>query len=85
MTASGSDKDDIDPAVIVGKDGQSLAVLGQRPMLHYAALKENMTELDGPIRTIALPEFSEGAWIHERDGWYYLLYGCQFPKKWLTP
>ncbi|MGN7724022.1 glycoside hydrolase family 43 protein [Chitinophaga sp. 22620] len=80
MTASGSDKDDIDPTVIIDKDGQAWLFWGNG-QCYYAALKENMTELDGPIRTIALPEFSEGAWIHERDGWYYLLYGYQFPEK----
>ena len=40
-----------------------------------------MIELDGPIETIQLPGFTEGAHIHKRNGWYYLSYGFEFPEK----
>ncbi len=43
--------------------------------------KESMKELDGAIQKIELPKFTEGAWIYKRDGWYYLLYGYDFPEK----
>ena len=36
---------------------------------------------DGPISEIDLPEFKEGAHVHERDGWFYLSYGYQFPQR----
>ena len=40
-----------------------------------------MTELDGPVNTIELPNFTEAPWIHKRNGWYYLSYAYQFPEK----
>ena len=30
---------------------------------YYAKLKDNMIELDGPVRTISLPKFTEAPWI----------------------
>ena len=48
----------------------------------YAKLKANMTELDGPIQTVAgLPRFTEAPWVHEHNGWYYLSYATEFPEK----
>jgi beta-xylosidase len=79
-TAIKSDKDDIDPTVIIDDDGQAYLFWGNA-QCYYARLKENMIELDGPIKTVQLPDFSEGAWIHKRNGWYYLSYGYQFPEK----
>ncbi|SEM04286.1 Glycosyl hydrolases family 43 [Chitinophaga rupis] len=75
-----SDKDDIDPTVIIDDDGQAYLFWGNG-MCYYAKLKENMTELDGEIKKVDLPDFSEGAWIHKQGSWYYLLYGYQFPEK----
>jgi beta-xylosidase len=81
MTAfTKSDKDDIDPTVMIDDDGQAYLFWGNS-QCYYAKLKRNMTELDGPIRTVALPGFSEGAWINKRNGWYYLTYAYQFPEK----
>lgn len=40
-----------------------------------------MLELDGPIKTIDLPKFTEAPWIHKRAGWYYLSYAYEFPEK----
>ena len=40
-----------------------------------------MTELDGPIRNISLPKFTEAPWIHKYNGWYYLSYAYEFPEK----
>ena len=74
------DWDDIDPSVFIDDDGQAYLFWGNR-VCKYAKLKENMTELDGPIQTIALPNFTEAPWIHKRDGWYYLSYAYQFPEK----
>lgn len=75
-----SDMDDIDPCVIIDNDGQAYLFWGHGQS-YYAPLKENMTELAGPARTIDLPDFSEGTWVHRRNGWYYLSYGYQFPEK----
>ncbi|MDB5144610.1 MAG: glycoside hydrolase [Mucilaginibacter sp.] len=72
--------DDIDPSVIIDKDGQAYLFWGNG-VCYYAKLKPNMTELDGPIKTITLPHYTEAPWIHERNGWYYLSYAYEFPEK----
>lgn len=72
--------DDIDPSVIIDDDGQAYLFWGNT-VCHYAKLKENMVELDGPIKTIDLPNFTEAPWLHKRGDWYYLSYAYQFPEK----
>jgi beta-xylosidase len=72
--------DDIDPSVIIDKDGQAYLFWGNG-ICYYAKLKPNMTELDGEIKTITLPHYTEAPWIHERNGWYYLSYAYEFPEK----
>lgn len=72
--------DDIDPTVYIDDDGQAYLFWGNT-VCHYAKLKANMTELDGPIQTIDLPNFTEAPWIHKHKNWYYLSYAYQFPEK----
>ncbi len=72
--------DDIDPSVYIEDNGDAYLFWGNT-VLHYAKLKPNMTELDGPIQTISLPHFTEAPWIHKNKGWYYLSYAYQFPEK----
>jgi len=72
--------DDIDPTVMIDDDGQAYLFWGNT-VCHYAKLKENMLELDGPIETIDLPYFTEAPWIHKKGEWYYLSYAYQFPEK----
>lgn len=72
--------DDIDPSVYIDDDGQAYLFWGNT-VCHYAKLKENMLELDGPIQTIDLPNFTEAPWIHKHKNWYYLSYAYQFPEK----
>lgn len=72
--------DDIDPSVIIDDDGQAYLFWGNT-VCYYAKLKENMIELDGEIKTIDLPNFTEAPWIHKRGDWYYLSYAYQFPEK----
>ncbi|MXV50825.1 family 43 glycosylhydrolase [Pedobacter sp. HMF7647] len=72
--------DDIDPSVIIDDDGQAYLFWGNT-VCNYAKLKSNMTELDGPIKTIDLPHFTEAPWIHKHNGWYYLSYAYEFPEK----
>jgi beta-xylosidase len=50
--------DDIDPAVFIDKDGQAYLYWGNR-VLKYAKLKPNMIELDGPIHTVGIDNFTE--------------------------
>ncbi|GLU43917.1 glycoside hydrolase family 43 protein [Allomuricauda sp. NBRC 101325] len=72
--------DDIDPSVIIDDDGQAYLFWGNTAC-YYAKLKENMVELDGEIKTIDLPNFTEAPWIHKKGEWYYLSYAFQFPEK----
>jgi hypothetical protein len=72
--------DNFDPSVIVDDNGQAYIFWGKHQCF-YARLKDNMTELDGPVKTVALPSFEEGIHIHQRNGWYYLSYGYEFPEK----
>lgn len=72
--------DDIDPSVMIDDDGQAYLFWGNT-VCHYAKLNENMLELDGPIETIDLPNFTEAPWIHKKGDWYYLSYAYQFPEK----
>jgi beta-xylosidase len=76
--------DDIDPSVLIDDNGQAYLFWGNTKC-YYAKLKANMTELDGPINTIDLPNFTEAPWIHKHNDWYYLSYAYQFPEKSLTP
>jgi beta-xylosidase len=73
-------KDDIDPSVIIDSDGQAYLFWGNS-ICYYVRLKDNMLELDGEIHVVNLPGFSEGAFIHKRGDWYYLLYGYEMPEK----
>jgi len=73
--------DDIDPAVFTDDDGQSYIFWGNT-QCHYAKLKDNMIELDGPILDINnLPNYTEAPWVHKKGDWYYLSYAYQFPEK----
>nr|WP_281238233.1 glycoside hydrolase family 43 protein [Flavobacterium praedii] len=74
------DWDDIDPTVFIDNDGQAYLFWGNS-VCHYAKLKANMIELDGPIQTITLPNYTEAPWIHKHNNWYYLSYAYQFPEK----
>ncbi|MCD0469518.1 glycoside hydrolase family 43 protein [Flavobacterium sp. JAS] len=72
--------DDIDPTVYIDTDGQAYLFWGNTAC-HYAKLKENMTQIDGPIHHIDLPHFTEAPWIHKHKNWYYLSYAYEFPEK----
>jgi beta-xylosidase len=73
-------KANLDPSVMIDDDGQAYIFWGNGQCYH-AKLKPNLTELDGPVKILDLPEFEEGAHIHKRNGWYYLSYGYQMPEK----
>ncbi|SMC00568.1 glycoside hydrolase family 43 [Hymenobacter roseosalivarius DSM 11622] len=72
--------DDTDPTVWIDEKGQAYLFWGNTAC-YYARLKPNMTELDGPIQTVNLPNFTEAPWIHKRGDWYYLSYASGFPEK----
>ncbi|RAJ35716.1 glycoside hydrolase family 43 protein [Pedobacter cryoconitis] len=72
--------DDIDPTVFIDEDGQAYLFWGNTKC-YYIKLKANMTEQEGPIHKVDLPNFTEAPWIHKHKGWYYLSYAYQFPEK----
>jgi beta-xylosidase len=65
---------------VIERNGEACLFWGNTAC-YWAKLKEDMTELDGPIQTIKLPNFTEAPWVHKHDGWYYLSYAYQFPEK----
>ncbi|WP_207424400.1 glycoside hydrolase family 43 protein [Desertivirga brevis] len=72
----------IDPAIFIDDDKQAWIFWGNRHC-YYAKLKENMIELDGPVRQMNFEgfNFTEAPWIHKRNGKYYLSYATGFPEK----
>lgn len=79
-THTPNDWDDIDPAAFIDDDGQAYLFFGNS-VAKYVRLKDNMTELDGEIKTIELNNFTEALWLHKKDDIYYLSYACGFPEK----
>jgi hypothetical protein len=69
----------IDPSVIV-QDDRAYLFWGKERCFS-ARLDDSMTALAGPISEIELPEFKEGAYVHERNGWFYLSYGFAYPQR----
>jgi len=74
------DWDDLDPRVIVDDDGQAYLFWGNTKP-RYAKLKDNMVELDGPIHSLDLPNFTEAIYVHKHGDYYYLTYSTGFPEK----
>ncbi|RJE72736.1 glycoside hydrolase family 43 protein [Reichenbachiella sp. MSK19-1] len=72
--------DDIDPAVFVDESGSAYIYWGNT-VLKWAKLKDNMIELDGPVHTISVPEFTEAPWVFKREELYYLIYSAHFPEE----
>ena len=70
----------IDPAILIDDDGTPYIIWGNREC-YCAKLKENMTEIDGEIRRIDVPDFTEAPWMHKYNGKYYLTYASGWPEK----
>ena len=70
----------IDPAILIDDDGTPYIIWGNREC-YCAKLKDNMTEIDGEIRRIDVPRFTEAPWMHKYNGKYYLTYASGWPEK----
>ena len=70
----------IDPAILTDDDGTSYIIWGNQ-QCYYAKLKDNMTEIDGDIHLIDVPQFTEAPWLHKYQGKYYLTYASGWPEK----
>lgn len=75
-----NDKANLDPTVLIDHNGEAYLYWGNQ-QCYFTRLKPDLLSAEGPISVISLPEFSEGAHIHERNGWYYLSYGYGYPEK----
>lgn len=65
----------IDPCVFVDDDGQAYFYYGGGSRCMGGKLKENMMEVDGQLADMqGLEDFHEAAWVHKRNGVYYLSY-----------
>ncbi|MBP5457465.1 MAG: family 43 glycosylhydrolase [Paludibacteraceae bacterium] len=83
---AGPNWDYIDPTVWIDDDGQAYLYWGN-PKLFWAKLNEDMISFDGGIhetdmsRGFAPPgqssTYTEGPWIHKRNGKYYMIYAAQ--------
>ncbi|WP_295800131.1 glycoside hydrolase family 43 protein [uncultured Microbulbifer sp.] len=74
------DWDDLDPAVFIDDNGQAYLFWGNSKP-RWAKLKDNMIELDGPIHSLDLPNFTEALYAHKHGDYYYLTYAMGFPEK----
>ncbi len=74
-TPSRNGWDDIDPTVLIDDDGTGWLAWGN-PNCYLARLKPNMTEIDGDIQRIFVPNYTEGPWLSKRNGLYYLTYAA---------
>jgi hypothetical protein len=72
-TLSPNGWDDIDPTVLVDGDGAPWMVWGN-PNCYMVKLKPNMIDMDGPIKKLPMPNYTEGPRLYKHDGIYYLLY-----------
>lgn len=70
----------IDPAIYIDDDNTPYIIWGNREC-YYAKLKDNMTEIDGPVHRINVPDFTEAPWMHKYNGKYYLTYASGWPEK----
>ncbi|QJR81257.1 family 43 glycosylhydrolase [Alteromonas pelagimontana] len=75
-----NDWDDIDPAVFIDDDGSAYMFFGNL-VPKYVKLKDNLTEVDGEIHVIDVPNYTEASWVHKKGENYYLSYACEFPEK----
>lgn len=65
----------IDPCVFVDDDNQPYFYYGGGGRCMAGKLKDNMMEVDGELQEMkGLEDFHEAAWVHKRNGIYYLSY-----------
>jgi len=72
---------EIDPCVFVDDDGQPYIYNGGGGKMYGGKLKkDDWTKLDGAMTPMTgMSDFHEGAWVHKRNGVYYLAYADNNP------
>ncbi|MDE5675359.1 MAG: family 43 glycosylhydrolase, partial [Muribaculaceae bacterium] len=74
---------EIDPCIFVDEDGQAYIYNGGGGKCFGGKLKDNMTELDGPMQPMTgLEDFHEATWVHKYNGKYYLSYSDNHDDNW---
>jgi hypothetical protein len=71
----------IDPQIFVDDDAAQTPYLffGGNRGLKVVRLNSNMTSLNGSITNVSAQGFAESAWVHKRNGLYYLSYSTGWP------
>lgn len=72
---------EIDPCVFIDDDGQPYIYNGGGGKCYGGKLrKDDWTKLDGAVKSMTgLNDFHEAAWVHKRNGVYYLSYADNNP------
>jgi len=78
-THTPNDWDDIDPAIYIEDNGDAYMFFGNK-VPKVIKLKDNMIELDGEIKVLDLPNFTEALWVHKKGEYYYVSYASGFPE-----
>lgn len=78
-THTKNDWDDIDPAIYIEENGDAYMFFGNL-VPKMVKLKDNMIELDGEIKVLDLPNFTEALWVHKKGEYYYVSYASGFPE-----
>ncbi len=78
-THSPNNWDDIDPAIFIEENGDAYMFFGNT-VPKYVKLKDNMIELDGEIKVLDIPHFTEALWVHKKGDNYYLTYASGLPE-----
>jgi beta-xylosidase len=80
LPATDNAKANLDPTVLVDLHGTPHLVWGNG-RCYTTQLTADLRRLAGPISTIELPAFVEGAHLHRREDRCYLSYGCGIPER----
>ncbi len=70
-----------DPCIFIDDDGTPLLYYGGGNGVAVVQLKENLTELDGPIKKLPLKNYGEGIWVHKRGETYYFSYPIHIERE----
>ncbi|PSL06681.1 glycosyl hydrolase family 43 [Haloactinopolyspora alba] len=76
---SGCPTGNIDQALFTDSDGTHYVYWGSYDLICVSAMNEDATALVGPVTQVAKGRRAEGAFVVERDGYYYMFYsdaGC---------
>jgi hypothetical protein len=66
--------------VFIGRHRVPVAQRGEGAV-HEIFVSPERGDLDGEIRVIDIPHFTEALWVHKKGDRYYLSYACYFPEK----